>query len=370
MHIPHNLTFIRLSGVALILLTLAAFNLVLRTADATDSKSAYAAVAPADCNLEFGHLIQYDNGEQTSVAVNASGLVLEFHKSQNNAGIWYHFGKVEGASVTWGRSQHAGADGYWPAVAISKEGYVIAVHSNKRQKSGADLYYQVGKIDPNGDQNQSITWLTGFIHWDRGFHASIAMNDNGVIVGVHETHGSSDSVYYRVGHLRNPAGGDYTVDWDSGSWGMEYESGWNPRIAINNHNQIVEVHRVPGETLLHYRRGTVSGGIITFGDSRRYENYATDPSVALLDSGLVLEVHNDYSTGLVSKTGSLSLSNGHDIEWPASKLIDGHTFIYSPAVATNGVYAIETHGVDVDNSLSLRSSVARVCTGRTQSNLG
>jgi len=51
--------------------------------------------------------------------------------------------------------------------------------------------------------------------------------------------------------------------------------------------QVVAVHQVPGEALLHYRRGTLSGGGIQFGDSKRYDNYAERPAIALLDSGLV-----------------------------------------------------------------------------------
>jgi hypothetical protein len=58
------------------------------------------------------------------------------------------------------------------------------------------------------------------------------------------------------------------VQWDSGQYGIQYDDGINPHIAINNLNQIVSVHQVPGEPLLHYRRGTVTAGTIHFGGSR------------------------------------------------------------------------------------------------------
>jgi hypothetical protein len=296
---------------------------------------------------------------ETSVAAHPSGLFLEFHRTQNpvDRKIWYHVGMFDGTTVTWGRSQFSGAEGSWPSVALSKEGYVIVVHSNKVTKSGSDLYYQVGKIDPYGDQNQSITWLTEFKHWDRGFHSSIAINDNGVIVGVHETGHSSNGLYYRVGHLGNPGGGDYTIQWDSGQWGIQYDDGINPHIAINNLNQVVAVHQVTGESLLHYRRGTVSGGDIAFGPSKRYDNYAAYPAVALLDSGLVLEVHS--LGGLIARTGLLSLSNIEEIEWAESNKVVHDTRVMLPAVATDGTYVVATYCAG-DFKLGLYASVGKM----------
>jgi hypothetical protein len=175
---------------------------------------------------------------------------------------------------------------------------------------------------------------------------------------VHRTHGSSDALYYRVGHLTNPAGGDYTIQWDSGAWGIEYEIGRSPSIAINNHSQVVEVHQLPGETLLHHRRGTVTGGTIKFAESRRYDNYAEKPSVALLDNGTVLEVHS--LGGLISRTGSLSLSNSTDIEWNNPIKLDGDNTIEDARIATNGDFAVQTHSRVLSKVLSICSSFARV----------
>jgi hypothetical protein len=295
----------------------------------------------------------YDQGIQSSIALHSSGLALEFHRSQNNFGIWYRVGKqlpLNKNYIAWGNSQNLDQSGAWPAVALSKEGYVIVVYSNLQDKGTSQQFYRVGKIDPNGDENQSINWRTDFIHWDGGFHTSIAINDNGLIVGVHESSttfggviwGATDTgLYYRAGHLRNPAGGDYTIAWRSGSTGVKYDDGVNPHIAINNQNQVVEVHQVTGESLLHYRRGTVGEGKITFAASQRYNNSGAQPAVALLDSGLVLEVHS--RDGLNSRSGKLDPSNSALIEWSPSVKIGGTASIAFPALATNGRYAFQTH---------------------------
>jgi hypothetical protein len=309
---------------------------------AGQSTDPIAEIAPDDVQFTFPR--QYDTGVQTSVALLSSGLVLEFHKAQNDAGIWYRLGGVAGTDVKWS-NQSIGADvnGYWPAVAVSKEGYVILVWSNLGVRTGSEQFYRVGRIEPDGGPNQSIGWLTHPIHWDGGFHTSIAINDNGVIVGVHESNSFSNSnVYYRVGKLRNPAGGDFTIQWDSGHIGINYDIGIDPHIAINNHNEVVAVHEVPGEYLLHYRRGTVSGGRINFGGSQRYDGYGQQPAVALLDSGLVLELHivGQYRI-LRSRVGQLSLSGPALIEW--SEPMDRTYDCTYPALAANESYAIETH---------------------------
>ncbi len=315
------------------------------------------SVGAAPQTLQWSPGQKYDDGVDSCVAVHPSGLVLEVHQSHalGNFGLWYHVGMLKGTSVTWGGSQSLGSSqGSWPSVAISKEGYVVLVRSSGQFKSGSVLRYQVGKIDPYGGMNQSIAWLH-YGDWDAGFHSSIAINDNGVIVGVHETGHSSTGLYYRVGHLTDPAAGNFAITWDSGRYGIQYDDGVNPHIALNNRNEVVEVHQVFGEDLLHYRRGTVSGGFINFAGSRRYDNNANRPAVALLDSGFVVELHG----GVYARTGTLSPSNPEVIEWSDSFRISDHAGTH-PAVATDGTYVIGTWEYYFDITGQLFYSVARI----------
>jgi hypothetical protein len=304
------------------------------------------AVATNGCVLKFYPSRLYDDGIVSSIALHSSGLALEVHKSEYTKAIWYRVGKQSAVNeIAWSNSQSTDASGYWPAVALSREGYVIEVHSDRNDKGGSQQFYRVGKIDPNGDENQTISWKTGFIPWDAGFRTSIAINDNGLIVGVHES-SSSSGLYYRTGYLKNPAGGDYTIAWSSGSTGVKYDDGVYPRIAINNHNQVVEVHQVTKEKLLHYRRGTVSGGKIDFAPSQRYDDNGEEPAVALLDSGLVLELHT--RDGVYSRTGKLDPSGSTLIDWtPSVKFTASGAQFQFPAVATNGRHAFQTHNKGV-----------------------
>lgn len=193
---------------------------------------------------------KYDRGSQTSLAAHPSGLVLEAHQTLLGDRMWYHLGMLNGTSVTWGGSQRlpgAGAQN-WPNVAITKEGYVIFVYSKGDFKRIGNLYYMVGRIDPYGGTDQSITWITDEIAIDAGFHSSIAINENGVILLAFESGSGGDGLYYRKGRLFGLAGSAY-IHWDSGRYGIRYDAGINPHIALNDLDQVVEVHEVDGERL-------------------------------------------------------------------------------------------------------------------------
>jgi hypothetical protein len=309
---------------------------------------------------------RYDQGEDTSLAAHVSGLVLEIHQSHaiGNRGLWYHVGMLSGTSVTWGRSQSMGySEGSWPNFAISKEGYVIFVYSTGQFKSGSDLRYQVGKIDPYGSIDQSITWLA-YGKWDAGFHSSIAINDNGTIVGVHESGTGGTGLYYRVGHLKNPNAGDYTIAWDSGDYGVKYDDGINPHIAINNLNQVVEVHQVTGESYLHYRRGNLSAGTVILGGSPRYSNDGSKPTVALLDNGFVMELDSRNDGNIYARTGAFSSSDSWTVDWsPVLTKLSNEDSDYAryPALASNGGYAVGTWAsFSFDITGVLYSSVAKL----------
>ena len=53
----------------------------------------------------FGLGIYYDSGIQTSVAINANGVVVEVHKSHVSDKLWYHVGNASKLiTVEWGGS--------------------------------------------------------------------------------------------------------------------------------------------------------------------------------------------------------------------------------------------------------------------------
>ena len=307
---------------------------------------AFSASAAGAQQLKWRLPDNYDDGEQTALAGHQSGLILEAHKTETTGGLglWYRLGSRNGYKVVWGPSQRFPWDGTWPNVAMNNEGIVLFISSSGRFKSNSSLHYAVGQVNPYAGTNQSITWLTPNYHFDSGFHSSTAFNNNGVIVEVHESGSGGTGLYYRVGHLKDPSGGEFTIEWDSGDKGVKYDDGVNPQIAIDNSDEAIEVHQVTAEHYMHYRRGPIFGGKLNFGGSPRYDNNSSEASVALLDSGHVVEVHRQDDSVASARTGVLDSNDPERIEWSDSVEIsdDDSDASRYPAVATNGTHAIAT----------------------------
>jgi hypothetical protein len=123
-----------------------------------------------------------------------------------------------------------------------------------------------------------------------GKWSDIALNNGKVVVGVHNTE-DSKSLYYRVGKVD---GGK--IDWADES--HDYDNGVNPSVAINDDGLVVEVHKSQGASnALWYRVGNVEGNEIKWRNNDTSAEYSrgVNPSVAITNSGLVVEVHQSQS---------------------------------------------------------------------------
>jgi hypothetical protein len=172
---------------------------------------------------------------------------------------------------------------------------------------------------------------------------------------VHEGD-SNTTLWYRLGHMNNPSAGNYDIIWDSGNRGVPYDKGENPKISINDQGDVLEMHQVPGESLLHYLRGTINGSGINFPDSNKAPRYlgAAQPAVALTNTGRTLEVHN--AGNIYAATGMLSATEANRVTWNTPANVYPVAGFY-PALGTNGDYAI---AVWYDSSSNLMYSVAWV----------
>jgi hypothetical protein len=316
--------------------------------------SFFGGRAFAQSPLNWKTAQKFDNGVEPTVAVTPSGLVVEFHKTQNkyNNDIYYRIGKVSQVYggdylVSWGPSQTIGKDGQRPHVAITKEGYVVLVYT-KGAYTGygtqVQMRYWAGQLDPTGDTKQAIVWRVKDAFYDTGQHASLSFNTNDILVDTHESANNS-KLFYRIGHFLNPSQGQFDIVWDSGTGGIEFDKGINPSIGINQLNQVIEVHQTEkSSSYLHYRRGTLGSDRIVWAstDSNRYENDSKTPAVALTDQGLAVEaaIRNRYT---FSRTGILNVGDPMRVDWSTAVQIDWGTYAgISPSITTNGVVAIAT----------------------------
>ena len=274
-----------------------------------------AGAAPT---LKWSKTEKFDQGRHTFVAMNASGFLVEVHESEQffSTGLYYHLGRLNAAdgSVQWGPSRRFSFAGAWPAVAISDEGYVIMTRSSAAYKCCSDLDYYVGTVQLNGDLKQEINFKKDQVQFDSGFHNGLAINAAGMIAEVHESGSGGRGLYYRLGHLKNPVGGDFSIEWNTGDKGIKYDDGVNPRVSMNDNGDVVEVHGVSGEGFLHYTRGKLQTDRIAFrSEHPRYDDQGIYPSVALLNDSTTLETNDGTAYTILYRTGVLSLTDASKI---------------------------------------------------------
>jgi hypothetical protein len=321
----------------------------------SDQETQAAESAAPKTLIDWADFDTFDTGYESSVAMHPSGLIVEVHSSGQTFltynGLFYRIGKLDPTkgTVAWGPSRRwvtKDKNGSWPAVAITKEGYAILTYSNAFTKSNAVLRYSVGTLDLNGGTDQLINFKVQNEKLDTGFHDSISVNYNGTIAEAHEADGKK-GMYYRLGHLKSPASGNFNIVWDSGDGGQPWDDGVNPQIAINDNNDVVEVHQASAnDHRLHYTRAKISGNRITFGKDHPFFSAGERPAVTLLNNGYLVEMHAsnyDKKTGLSElryRAGTLDRNNATLINWP-----DGTTigYVANPGgIGTNGAYLVST----------------------------
>jgi hypothetical protein len=323
------------------------------TDQSSDQESPPAETATPIIPIDWADFDTFDTGYESSVAIHPSGLIIEVHSSGQGTftytGLYYRIGKLDPSkkSVSWGPSRRwVSSYGSWPAVAITKEGYAILTYSNSFTKSNAVLRYSVGTLDLDGGTDQLIGFKVQDLKLDTGFHDSISVNYNGTIAEAHEADGKK-GMYYRLGHLRAPDSDDFRILWDSGDGGQWWDDGVNPHIAINDNNDVIEVHQASGnDHRLHYTRAKISGNRITFGTEHPFFSTGNRPAVTLLNNGYLVEMHGgnyDTKSGLWElryRVGRLDPNNSTLVNWP-----DGTTIGYIAnmgGIGTNDAYLVST----------------------------
>ena len=272
--------------------------------------------------ISWGTSIKYDNGMKPSVGMDKRGNVVEVHTTDNPAGnsLWYRVGKRSGKSIDWGESKEYDS-GLHPHVALNED-CVVEVHQSQYERT---LWYRVGVVN---FENKSISWSKSK-KYDNGITPAVAINNNGNVVEVHATDNPlSSSLFYRTG----------TINVDKKEIHFHeshhYDTGKNPSIALNDNQQVIEVHE--GDTWsigykLWYHTGTFKGKKVSFNDSIHYDK-GVNPSITLTNSDVVIEAHKSELNGTLWF---------HDGKLHGTKLRLGKNHIYdngtNPSVAATTI---------------------------------
>jgi hypothetical protein len=167
-----------------------------------------------DISINWSKSVDYDDGVQPRVAANASGLVVEVHKSQNEDALWYHVGHINGTSIKWEKS-HKYTTGTHPAIALFDDGRVVEIHESENTEF---LWYMTGNV--SGD---TIKWEKP-VKYVEGRAPVIACDSpTGQVIEIHE-----DGSGGLVSVLGSIAGTSVT-------WGdsHHFDSGLDPAVAYS-----------------------------------------------------------------------------------------------------------------------------------------
>ncbi|HAG82986.1 MAG TPA: hypothetical protein DCL61_17955 [Cyanobacteria bacterium UBA12227] len=297
----------------------------------------------------FGKPENYDPGTQPSVALNDDNVVVEVHQGDwrifTKNDLAYRAGRVNGKNqIDW---QPVNAEGELgakydtgnnPSVAVNNQGLVVEVH----ETGTGEIWYHIAQLKPDKPNNW-VEFQSG-IYYDKGYSPSVAINDNEIVVEVHQSEGLKTDLWYRTGRVNGQK-----IDWqpvnDSGDQSGKYDKGNNPSVAINNFGRVVEVHETgTGEIWYHIAqlKPDKPNNWVEFQPGIYYDK-GYSPSVAINDNETVVVIHNSDDSTLVYRTGQVN-TDSNKIDWsePQSIKYDGKK-LSRPKVACNTTLAVETH---------------------------
>ncbi|MFY7885890.1 MAG: hypothetical protein ACOVOV_13715, partial [Dolichospermum sp.] len=191
-----------------------------------------------------------------------------------------------------------------PGISINNEALVVEIHND----ADSNLYAAAGWLTANGTVNFNSTQLN--TSFNNGSNPQIAINDNNVLVEVHQ---GPFSLWCHVGYVaisNNP-----TISWGNGN---DYDDNSNsafPSVAINNSNVVVETHQGGGNVWHYVGVINESNQTINFGESVNFTS-GSNPSIAINDNNIAVIVYAD--------DGSLNYAVGN-INVPATNISFGNS---------------------------------------------
>lgn len=211
------------------------------------------------------------------VSVSDDGVVVCAFQTGNYSAvpagkIYVGFGTISGNTINWGGFSYAGISGYFPSVAITRDGkYAVLVF--QESSSGGAIYYSVTPINTNSN---TMNW-SAYSSFTAGHRPSIAMNDKDQLICIFNSWQDNGGLWYTAGQLyRNSS-------------------------TIQTHG----TYSFGSTTKSTWARPTVTMGDQVFGN---------DTSLYALASSSSDGVFERFYAGDIDQNGN--------VEWPASIMID------------------------------------------------
>jgi hypothetical protein len=295
----------------------------------------------------------FDDGGQPACAINSSGFVVEMHQGVVSGKLFYRIAKLNGLSLEWKDLQNGDRppsfdDGFNPSVALTAGLTVVEVHDSG--DVDPKLFYSVRRVEDGLKLSSATPKRIGD---ETASNPSVAVNADGVAVEVHK---AGSGLKYRVQTLSGQ-----TLDWPDASVDL-VGNGGSPSVAINDSGRVVVVYQDGSSLRFITGSYTAATATIQWNSATPYDT-GSAPSVALTNDRWVYEVHAD-SGALFQRVGRLS-EDGKTIDWMAwltNPASDDRNPSYqfdagaTPAVATNGVVAVQVHKDEAGSELFTTAS--------------
>ncbi|MEW9502479.1 hypothetical protein [Jeotgalibacillus marinus] len=259
--------------------------------------------------------VHYENGLQPSITALDNGRLLKTQKSVSDNHLWLSMNQSSkdnhSIDVIGESYEYEAHSSNHPVMLQLENGYILSMFDSN-QSDGT--WNRVGKLSSDG---QEIEWTSNTYHQFDGKNNDVVQLQNGRLLNVHEDH-ESDEIQYKLGSFDDRA---KQVNWSDDYVPLEYldytkvsteavynEEGGNPSITVLDNGLVLSVNHsssigyVDGK--LNYQLGEEYDGVIYWTDPVNYDN-GNAPSVATLPNGDVIEVHGmgGYGTNLYYNVG-------------------------------------------------------------------
>ncbi|WP_108817313.1 hypothetical protein [Pseudovibrio sp. Alg231-02] len=247
----------------------------------------------SDNRIDFGNGIYFTSSSDFAVSMDNKDHCICVHRESGSGNKLYYavgLADIGAKTVNWGNNQNY-TTGTKVAVAMDNHGNCVELHTGSGDDKN-NLYYMVGIVNSTA---KTIHWGDSD-KYDTGADIAIAMDDHGNCVETHRGNpasGNDDKLYYRVGRI------DFskkTIIWGDS---IQYDSGSDHSVAMDNSGNCVEVHRGRGSSVdLYYRTGKIQfeKKKIDWSESKKYD-HGSNLAVTMDNNGHLIEVHRHSEGG-------------------------------------------------------------------------
>ena len=162
----------------------------------------------------------------------------------------------------------------------------------------------------------------------------MSINDAGTAVGLHQPFFASTTIHYQVGIIN----GD-EVDFSESRLAGK---GRYPKVAINNENQVIQVHEGRFVRRIYYNVGVVDNFRINWGHHSQYVCWGRFPAVAIHDNRIVMTYDCAYVRhSTYYRIGTIKSRGRMTIDWEERRRLF-RSAVTETAVSISREYAVAT----------------------------